>query len=104
MTKAEYLKLVQNSAAFKGMDQETQARILNAQGADRESYENIFTDEENEMLAAKKDLITTTERLVQQFDQDVKVFVTTERRTAAAKAETKDGAEAENLLSQINNL
>ena len=104
MTKEDYLKLVQNSVAFQRMDKETQAHILNAEGAERESYEKIFTDEENEMLIAKKDLVTTTVQIVQQFDQDVKVIVTTERKAAEKKEREKDSAEVENLIRQINKL
>ena len=104
MTREEYLKMVQESPAFKGMDAETQERILAAEGADLEAYAKIFVDEENEIVAAKTEFVTTTVQVVEKFEQNTKKMVRGAEKKKEAKARQQDENESNKLLAQINDL
>ncbi len=104
MTKEEYIQLVQSSEAFKRMDQETQNKILTAEGADMEAYAKIFMNEQNRILTAKKDFVTTTVQIIDQFEKDAKVIVTVERKKEEEEEKKVSEDESEKLLSEINNL
>lgn len=104
MTKEEYLKLVKSSGAFQGMDQDTQNKILTAEGADMEAYAKIFSTEQKEIAYAKKDFVTTTVKVIDGFEKDSKIVITVERKKAEEKVSKQEEEEREQLLSKINNL
>lgn len=104
MTREEYLKLVQESAAFQDMDKEIQNKILTAEGTDMEAYSKIFVTERNDVIAAKKEFVTTTVKVVENFGQTAKVIVTVERKNAEEKNKKEEERASEKLLSEINNL
>lgn len=93
MTKEEYLKLVQSSEAFKGLDSALQKKILDADGRDRESYLQIFLSEKNSIIAARRELIKTTGEVVKTLEKDAK---------KAKRDFLKDAEEGEKDASEDN--
>jgi len=101
MTREEYEKLVKSSAAFQEMDKDMQARILASKGKDMEAYAKIFATEQQEILSAKKELVLTTERVVQQFGHIANTQVSVERQKVEDAERKKEEEDRNKLLSQI---
>jgi len=101
MTREEYLKLVKGSAAFKDMDQATQAKILAAEGAQMENYIKIFTEEHDTVESAKKSFKAASDEAVANFKQEVKVITTRALKVSEAESRKKDEEDSEKLLKQL---
>lgn len=104
MKRKEYHELVKSSGGFQKLDPETQQKILSAQGESMKAYIKIFMAEQNEVVAAKKDFVVTTVKILEDFEQKTKVIITVERKKNEAEAEKTDAAASEKLLTEINNL
>ena len=104
MTRKDYIKLVQESGAFQKMDKETQNKILTAKGADFRAFAKIFAAEQDEIMAAKKEFITTTVEIMDGFEKETKIIIKVERKKKEEKAVQEDEVQSEKLLSEINKL
>lgn len=104
MTREEYQQLVKSSGGFQKLDAETQQKILEATGEDMEAYMKIFTAEQDEVVDAKKDFVTTTVKVIENFNKNAKVTITVERKKDEVQATKQDIVISEKLLAEINNL
>ena len=101
MNKADYLKLVNSSEVFQHLDEEMQQTVLNAEGAELEKFAAIFQEENDLILAAKKELLEKNEAVLKAMGVDMQQL--SKKYLTALEEEVKqaDENEAESLLKGI---
>lgn len=69
MTFEEYQQLLAKSISFKELDEETRNRIINAQGAERDSYIDAFKQEAELVDQAYANFVKDTDQVVTEFKE-----------------------------------
>lgn len=101
MTFEEYQQLLAKSVSFKELDEETRNRIINAEGAERDSYIQAFQQELELVNQAYATFVKDTDQIVTEF----KTVAVKDQKDKLVKAESVAHNEeltgAENLLKNL---
>ena len=101
MTQEEYLNLLKSSEAFKGLEADFQKIIVNAKGAEKIRYEEIFTSERDAILEAKQELMEKNAEVMKKFDTDKKKAKKDFMHVTETKVRKNEEKEAEDLLNSL---
>lgn len=104
MTRDEYLQLIQNSAAFKAMPEDLQARVLAADGPLMAAYARIFEDERTMLQRAKQQFVERSEIIVKNMVAKVKKLKSSKLRKEEERSHREDAAVEAKLLQQMSEL
>lgn len=101
MTFEEYQQLLAKSVSFKELDEETRNRIINAEGAERDSYIQAFQQELELVNQAYATFVKDTDQIVTEF----KTVAVKDQKDKLVKAEgvahNEELTGAENLLKNL---
>jgi len=104
MTVTEYQEFVKNSPSFKEMDPIEQQRILSATGADMEGFIKIFKEEEALMKNAVTNFYEKSEKVVKDFNTDVKEYKKVKNKVSEFKGKKEDEKIVEKLLDNLDKI
>lgn len=95
MTQTEYQNLAKQCASFQSMPIDVQNQILAAQGAEMESYIQMFSEESAQMNQATQEFQSESDKIILDFKKA--------KTTQLKNAETQSRAEEEKLLQNFLN-
>ncbi|MFO0780563.1 MAG: hypothetical protein U0519_01580 [Candidatus Gracilibacteria bacterium] len=99
MTKEDFKKLAESTYSFTQMDPETQAKVLASEGAEMESYIQMFTEENAGMAEAVKEFDEDSQNTVTQF----KTVVKADKKDKLQKAEEESKKQEDQLINNLLN-
>lgn len=98
-TQEKYIALLRKSEIFKNLTLEEQHSIINAEGTERDGYENIFKEAEEILVQAQGEFMEKNKNIVKDFTLKVK-SIRKKKLLIDEKQSANIDKENENILLQ----